>query len=403
MKTKVLAVLLLIINAQIFFVSGANPLGIYGVQEVFFGFLIGYTVFYFARKFLLSSNICKTDFFVISVVVFFVASSSLLSYLQFGQPLVWGVVEARLVLANLIYFPLKYFVESHKLSSSFILNTILCIAFAIIVFDALYQLNIFPKEVFPTEIVQGNDEIRSDRSSVGRFYLITCVIYSLVMYVRTGNLKWGLTFITFIYAIFFMLQERQSMIALTLIAILFFTYRTIAFNAVKKFAKIIILLSCSGLILLVFFQNKIEGVKILIFERLLSDSADAGARFNTVVIMFSELQRNNWIGHGALSLLWKDGFHRLYGDSFFIGDVGIIGTIFRLGLLAFPVIIVVSYFLYLTWKKMTPSPNKDVVGLSLLYCIFTLPTSAPMEYRGYFISILLALSIQNRFHSVRIT
>lgn len=55
------------------------------------------------------------------------------------------------------------------------------------------------------------------------------------------------------------------------------------------------------------------------------------ARVDTLGIV-TRLLTENHFGLGAVSLLYDGGLSRIYGRSFFINDVGMVGEIFRVGL-----------------------------------------------------------------------
>ena len=62
--------------------------------------------------------------------------------------------------------------------------------------------------------------------------------------------------------------------------------------------------------------------------------------------------------------MWNNGFIPYFGEYFFLSDVGVFGTLFRFGFLAF-IIIPVSLFLYYRWAKMLHPDTGFVVTATL--------------------------------------
>jgi hypothetical protein len=83
----------------------------------------------------------------------------------------------------------------------------------------------------------------------------------------------------------------------------------------------------------------------LLFEA----TSEGGVRATTSDIVLQEIQQNYYIGMGALSLQWQNGFARLYSAYFYLSDVGLLGVLYRFGFLT-PIIALFYYFGY--WRIM---------------------------------------------------
>jgi hypothetical protein len=123
-----------------------------------------------------------------------------------------------------------------------------------------------------------------------------------------------------------------------------------------------------------------------------TDYINESARILTSLQIFSEFSNGDLWGHGALSLMWKGGFHRLYGENFFLADVGVIGTMFRFGILAVPILIFASWILIRATRRLPKGEIRRTVAYGIIFSFLLIPTAGLVVYRGFFLGILLAIS-----------
>lgn len=101
----------------------------------------------------------------------------------------------------------------------------------------------------------------------------------------------------------------------------------------------------------------------------LSVAPDIPVRLQTAKIILGALDNNNWLGMGALSLQWNDGFHSVYNRHFFLGDVGPIGELYRFGFLLPIFYGGLLYSIYLFFIRAADPFGKHI-GVALLILIF---------------------------------
>ena len=143
------------------------------------------------------------------------------------------------------------------------------------------------------------------------------------------------------------------------------------------------------------FQFYIE-----LFSQLLSSNyLQSSWRVLSIREVILSTQAGGIFGHGSLSLIWQEGFHRVIGEHFFLADIGIIGTFYRYGLF--------GIFWYLVWMviqltliaKMPAGSRRRSDFAILLFLIVLLPVAAPFEYRGFVTGVLLAMTTFYRSQS----
>lgn len=391
--TKTFLFVILFFNSQIFFFSGGNQLGIWGAQEVFLLFLILYAMLCLLNG-LLSGKMEYYDLYVFFMVFIFMGCSSIFAYVQYDQPIIYGLIESRIVTSLLIYFPVKRMMIKGHIGSDVVMNYIFKVTVLIVFFGIVIKIGFFPKNMLMTPPVEtGMENLRLDRNSMGRYYIIFSALYSLSQFNRTQKISWGIYFLLFLFAAIFIIQERQIAIGILLSTCFYLFYKTVKTGRLKSIFIFIFGLAGLAFVVGVSLPQKSSNI-LYMFSQVFSENIIESARFRTLLVIYDHMASDPWIGHGALSLLWNDGFHVLYGDTFHLGDVGIFGTFFRLGLLvSVPVFFIIAYATLNIIRKMDSSVAKDVITLGVLFSLFTLPTSAPIEYRGYFIGLLLGVAI----------
>ena len=390
MSSRLIAVVLLFLNSQLIFVSGANPMGIKGAQEAFFVFLILLSVGYLVSR-SKDGNLLKVDVWVFIIVCIYVLMSTLIAWIRFGQPFLYGLIESRITFAMLIYFPMRYFISTGKLEVSNVFNLILSITVLIIFLSMLIKWGAIPKSILPSAPDEPMSGLRADRNSMGRYYIIFSFLYSYVMFVHMRKWSWFLLTGLMGYSVLFIIQERQLMFGLMFVVLCHLSYRLYK-GDVRPLLYMCVGASLGGGILFFVLAEKANFLSALLLQTMSGETLET-ARFRTAAIMIGQLYNSNGMGFGALSLLWNNGFQRFYGEGFYLGDVGLLGTCFRFGLFAVPILLLVGMVIYRQIRKMKGGIAKEVIVLSFLYCIITLPTSAPIEYRGYFVGLLLAVVV----------
>jgi|GEM_PF-3575554 len=391
--TRVTLFGIIFLNSQFFFVKGANPFGIYFVQELYLLFIFLYSIFYIIRN---KGILSYIDFFVLFYVALFVLLSSIFAYFTYGQPLLFGVFESRVTFMTLVYFPLKDLIRGNTHRMIYAMDRIVYICLFFVFLGALTKLGIvsvtqyyaFGTSDVTARGVNFEEFLRGDRMATGRFYFIFITIYATLMFVLTMKRFWGILLLLFIWYVFFVLQERQSMVGI-MIAVGVLMGAELSFKRMRR-GMVIMLGGVVALAALIVLQGGIFGsLSALVADTVAADITNL-ARFQTALTIFENMK---WLtGHGVLSPLWNGGFHDIYSPLFFLGDVGLLGTIFRLGGIPGITILLIAVAFFVWLVRRTPAPMvRRLMWMLVSYLVVTALTSAPFEYRGHYLALMLII------------
>lgn len=385
---------LLLINSQAFFTNVFNPIGIPGLLEAFLVFLL-----IFAARALMKDALIHRfrvpDMIVLLIAFGFWFGSATMAFLQHGQPIIFGLIEDRRILNILVYFPLITLIRRDLVSTEEIVSHIIKIAWFCVFLGLLLKYNLLPT-IKTIQVAASNS--RADRVSVGLSYIaIACFAYA-ISWVRTGRQRKIYFSFLLLFAILFVGQVRQITLAVALCGFILIHKRLGRFMI--PIGTILVL----GLIGILVFPDVIDKIYAKyadLFGQLTSDNyLEESARAVGIKIILTEIPKFDYFGGGALWLQWQNGFARLYGENFYLSDVGIFGTYYRFGVLAIPMMMAVLYFVYRRVMKMPPSAMKSICLSGVLFMTILLPTAGFVEYRGFMVGMLLALAV-GRVHEER--
>ena len=383
-STTVLSFVIIVLNAQLFADTAANPMGIRGLQEGFYLILIIWSVLAIWTQQLNQGAVPKLDLLVLAMVVIPMLYGAVAANLVYGQPITFGLIEERRILAGLIYFPVatmlrRGWIDFERLQSMIAGSAAICALTAIgVAVDIIPAL----KETRTSEVF-----LRGEHIVVGA-NMIALAIPLLVARGKGHRSRLTLLLIgILVSALLFVVQSRQIMIG-ALIATVFVLRGARAMFVVSAAVAAFYL----ALLLVPAVRDTIELLFTLFAEittnQYLTESW-RGLAYNHVFQTFSAGEI--W-GHGALSPMWNEGFSREIGAYFFLADIGIAGSVFRYGL--FGALLYAIYFI-VQFRLIRQIPKKDyrtlLTGLVVL-TIVTLPVAAPLEFRGFIAGLILAVS-----------
>lgn len=374
---------ILFLNSQLFFSMGQNPAGIVGVEEA-----AVVAIFLYISLRSIQGNLGLFDIKIIFSVFTLNFCSAFFSYLRFDQPILYGMIEARAFFAILAYMPVLDYLKRHGLE--YLFQVILGIALFCMIIGCTWYFNIIPKSFFPNTIEYGENSLRDGRFTGGRYFIYFAPFISLHL-IRNGlpNKYWHIfIFYASIAYVAFILQERQvlfsQLFSLLILFLLFFCGRY-SIRVMKIFIPAVALSTLAIFLMIDSFAYVME----LNLENLLVSKR--AVSYLTVIETLTE--HGFLVGNGSVWGFWNGGFERIYGYRLSLGDIGLVGSIYRFGL---PISLIVYfyffYFLYRFYFKFS-NAGKEVVVSLLMTTVLTLPVSAPLEYRGYYLSIFLAILI----------
>lgn len=190
-----------------------------------------------------------------------------------------------------------------------------------------------------------------------------------------------------IYEIFFHQQRMETIVFLSTLVLVYIWFRfSSKYALLLTFFGIVI-----GMELLLFLLGDIK-------TYFLQDSS-FGIRINTFSVVFSAFENDilAWFfGHGFLSPLGLITYQDLYGDNFWLSDIGWIGVIYEFGIIGMLIFFYLYFLLFKQLNKFISAKKAPLVFAFHDYTIMSIlfsPLATLILYRlGVFISILAILS-----------
>jgi hypothetical protein len=267
--------------------------------------------------------------------------SAILANLNWGQPILYGLLEERRSFAYLLFFPLYFLMIKTKPTQEQIERFMLISGMACVFVGFLYYFKIIPENTnidFTVDAKDGGENLlRPDRFRIGANYVSICAFMLMYSIRRKLTVTKVVTLGIFAAYLWLVLQTRTVMIIWALAGIWIFRSRprpVIQMAALAVFALIAVYVIAPTAITDQYDK----------FMALMDEATDGGGvRDVTIALTMRDIAANNYVGMGALSLQWQNGFARIYNDWFYLSDVGIVGVYYRFGFLA-PFIAFVYYF-----------------------------------------------------------
>ncbi len=333
---KNLLFLLLLLNSACFFLTDDKRAGIPYLRELFLLFLMGATACLFITwRFVYQS---KTSLWIIFMGVALPLISATLAYLNFGQPLAYGLLEERRFFEYLVFFPTLFLLIMAKPTEEEIGNFVLYVALICATVGFMYYLGIIPANTVASYTVddwsQYEDLLRPDRYRIGSAFVTISAF--MLMYKMKERIKLSqfVILLYFVAYLWLVMQTRQTMLVWGVAGLWIFRKRI---DSLMKMSVLgIVMLVVSYFIVPEFYIEQYERFHALLFEA----TSGPGVRDDTVATIVEAISNNNYIGMGALSLQWNGGFSRIYNSHFYLSDVGVFGVYYRFGFLALAAVMI---------------------------------------------------------------
>jgi hypothetical protein len=391
---KIIFPLILIFNAGVLSGKNSSAFGIPYSSEAYFTFLVLFTAYYFYYHIVNNKRVIIYDLVVVSMVIAAWIISALLSALHFGQPLVFGLIEERRIFEVLVYFPMVFYLKEGRISTNYLLKTLFWVG----VFSGIALLILYLQK-YGFKGGGGGEKFREDRMSLGSSAIVMTLSVSIAILLSKESpiLKVSLSKRALILAISFCLflfvviiQNRQILIGLGVISILLMIRHN------QKMFLSFTALCCFGLFFL-DMAHFFELFKTIFSEQYISESA----RSRTISIIYKELYLNGFVGMGALSGLWNEGFSNLYHEYFFLSDVGISGTLYRYGYLAPFFIFTPIYIMYKNIRKIEDPSLNMFLNLLFWFMVLLLPLGSLIENRGDMTGLIMGVAVGASMNSMK--
>ncbi|MGE6193641.1 hypothetical protein ACQKCL_21730 [Stutzerimonas stutzeri] len=378
-----LLILAMVLHFSVFGDSPHNPYGIKGLNEVYLAVCIIFTILLL----LASAEDAPREFRILMYYcaytsVVFLVMPAIFAYFTYGQPIVFGLIEERRVLACLGFAPLLFL--GKRVGTLQFERALLYAALIAAFFSWCFKFGVIP-DMRPE--VRSDD--RPDRSSIGPYLICLAYFYCIQIWSKGTSPISGAARSKTLYLVIaavllltlvFATQTRQL-----IVLCLAFTLFCLRAKAIIWAASLSILLSP-----FYFYPSLLEvlGFNTEFYDSTLEGVED-GARSVTISLIFAHLDQVNWLPSGSLSLMWQDGFIPYFGEHFFLSDVGIIGTLFRFGFLTF-LIIPTTLFVYHRIAKNIATDMTFIYATMLAFFVIW-PLNGLFEYGQPVIAMLFVI------------
>lgn len=325
--------------------------------------------------------------------------SALFAYLNFGQPMSYGLLEDRRFFGYLLFFPTLYLLYKAQVDEADLYRYMLYSGLLCVLVGFLYYFNVItPNEQYDFQVDDfvTNDELRPDRFRIGEAYASVCafmLMYRLRQHFSFKTLGLLLLFAAFLWLV---VQTRQTMLVWALAALWIFRSRI---DSVLTLCVLFgSLFAVSYLLLPDVYADQFERLSLLLDHA----ANDDGPRDETISIILNAIRHNDFLGMGALSLQWNGGFASIYNRHFYLADVGMFGVYYRFGLLT---VFVLLFFYYGFYRLLSAAPQKGplLMALRLMFVTICLnfALSNGLTFMGDLLGMAAAFSVylarQHRF------
>lgn len=375
---RALLLALIVLNSGFIVLTDDKRAGIPFVRELFTVVVIASTAFLFLSwKRIGQSN---TTYWILFMAIVLPVTSALFAKLNFGQPIPYGLLEERRFFLYLVFFPTLFLLYRAELSERELAQYMLYGGLACVAVGFLYFFKIFPENAkigFQVDDFIGIDELRPDRFRIGEIYITVCafmVMYSLRQSVTLARLGLLVLFTAYLW---FVLQTRQTMLVWALAGV--WIFRTQLSTVAKLVIVLGTLIGLAYLMVPAVFDAQYERLTELAFEA----TTEPGVREHTIEIILEAIRNNSYMGMGALSLQWNNGFENVYNRHFYLADVGVFGVYYRYGFLAlFVLAIFYSGFLRAARRCRRKGPLLQALQLTFVTMCLNFILSNALTFAG---------------------
>jgi len=382
--------LFLFFNSQIFAFTSSNPMGLKGFQEGYYVALLLFSSLYLFSQFHSSRGfVYKSDLTVVLLVTLLMSYSAFAAHVRFGQPIMYGLIEERRIFSILIYFPIIWALRNRCVNIYEVFSIITLTAFICLILTFLVQFGIISKITVQD---YSTGALRQERYGIGQHYIAIALLYSVFLYLNGIDTNLQIIKVLSLFLVLVTVVQTRQIVLAVFIGSMIMSLRL----SVRLLVRMLCLSAILVAIITVYYSNnpsQFDTALILFSELRNHEYLTESARAVGYSIVYAELIAGNIWGNGSLSLLWKNGFSRIYGDYFFLADIGVVGSFFKFGLLA--IIIYLAFYLTI-FSKCFSARKSESFKLTLgviSYLTITAPVAAPLEYRGFIAGLVMAVVI----------
>lgn len=373
-----ISIIAFIVFGGTFFSTVHNPIGIRYISEI----SIVLSIVIILYRLLSPTRITRMEIALILLPLIAIFYSSAMSFLKYGQPLHYGLIEDRRMLQIYFYFPLFSILRRlDKPKDALSALQIAAVLITVLAFGV--EMGLIPA------LNEGPvGQYRANRVSISNGLLMFGFLSAVLSF---GRPKIITAVIILSYMLLVSLTRQiviASMLSIALALILTSLSKNYSSPILLFFSALFTLLSSTFLSIFGILDLNIFSIYL---DLLSTDYLESSARYYTINNI---IQDWSVFGSGALSLIWNGGFSSIYSEYFFLADVGVFGTLHRFGI--FSIVIITITFVTIFKRASKLYSLRSEAFMVILAWAFSflvlLPVAVPFEYRGNLLAIFFAVS-----------
>jgi hypothetical protein len=332
----------------------------------------------------------------LAVPVAYISLSALLANAAFGQPVAFGLFEERRALAMLAFFPLLLLIERGLISLRSLVASIHLAALICLGLGLAMQTGILGD--LTLRDVPYLDPRKYRILNGTKFYMVSMLV-GLAMALLHRSWHHLVPVLVGAMGLLLVSQTRSAMLIAALALVLL-----LAVTSAGRFLLIAVI-AMAALILNAVMDNLLPDLIAAAHDLLqglfsrgntlapnVELGTEQGVRSRTVQTILDELWHNGWVGMGALSLQWNNGFHRIYNPNFYLSDVGVIGEAYRFGFFLPVLYGLVAALTVSAWSSAQGSEARWLVTAMIVLALVNAPGAGWIAANSDLHSLMLAFA-----------
>lgn len=349
---------IIFLNERLFYMGQiGSSMHVMGLLSITVTLFLVYIKAFFEQKFLFRRVVLY--YILINIV------SLVVTNIQFGQPIVLGILRYKYIFVVLLYFPLCmmiYRVGTEKIKKLIVTLT------SFLSFVYIMQAILYPNIIFLN--VNYADRFGFTRFYDGAYFIVIglfiTISYLYANYNKSGKLKYYLAFLLQISYIVFVAQTRSSIIPILGIIILVLLSR-LSFNNVLSYFKVLAMLIIGLIILMPYITDVINSIKTDVART----DGSAQIRVQAKEYVAEKIKENPIFGTGLYNAQYEEG-QWINGSiyKYYAEDIGIKGFIFQYGYVGMILyLVMIGRFLYLSFRIFKYNREKGI--LYVIFCAYS--------------------------------
>ncbi len=375
---------------QVFFnVKDFNIL--YIISKIVFGVLSCFVFAIYFIKVIVTKQLPEYSWYLVFMFLIMMILSATTSYIFFNQPFLMGILAQVKLTGLFYYFMMLAILRGFKVTIKELEATYLLTGLVFLfVYDAA---NIFlnPAKYWTKASTIVVHDSKGYRFRLPDVFVSILTFYSFRKMLTNGKFVMIILFLLgYAYVLFFS-HERAYLLCVTAVIAFTIFYRS---NMGVKIALVLL-----GFVTLAWLAT---GGFELIADNVDTASLQTRLVTSTIAYNFVSAEFNHFIfGGGNINELWLNGFARLYGDSFYLSDIGWVGINYEFGFIG----VLLCLSLYITLfvelnlglkkhKSLLIYTLRDYVFMRFLLSIL----SPAIPYFVGIFTCILAICVYTRLH-----